>query len=62
MLGVDERKERVNELRKAHFHLGFDHTNKISDYKENYTEKDLTKKVPDTLEAQQFEEYRKNPR
>jgi hypothetical protein len=41
MLAVDERKERMNELRKAHFHLGFDNANKISEYKEYYTEKDL---------------------
>lgn len=62
MLAVDERKERMNELRKAHFRLGFDTTTTISDYKEHYTEKDLTKKQPLTAEAQRFEEYRKNPR
>jgi len=62
MIAVDERKERVNELRKAHFHLGFDRSNTISNYKEHYTEKDLTKKEPLTEEFQRFEEHRKNPR
>lgn len=66
----EERKEKMNELRKAHFHLGFKNgttlslilviENTISDYKENYTEKEIARRQKE--QNQEFEEYRKNPR
>lgn len=48
---AEKRKEHMNELRKAHFHLGFDKSAKQTDYRENYTEKDLKSKEPLNAEA-----------